>query len=179
MVRRVNKQMAALCQGLGCLVPDALLAAAGRCFSANEFGIMISGINVFDDEMLNDLQQHTRYEGYEASDDAIISFWRVVRHRFSSKQRAALLTFVHGCPRIPARGFQHLPGYNGAVHQFSIVWVESPTDGSELREAYPRAQTCFNKLFLPAYGTEAEMETRLCTVIENNTGGFDEAAAAA
>ena len=103
----------------------------------------------------------------------------MIRHCFTPKQRAAFLTFVHGCLRIPARGFQHLPGYNGAVHRFTIVWVESPTEGSELREAYPRAQTCFNKLFLPAYGTEAEMETRLRAVIENNTGGFDEHAVAA
>jgi len=179
MVRRVDKQLSQLRQGLYSLVPDALLAAAGKCFSAKEFGVLISGIDVFDDGMVDDLQQYTRYEGYEASDDAIISFWRMVRHRFNQKQRTAFLTFAHGCPRIPARGFQHLAGYNGAVHQFTIVWVESPAEGSELREAYPRAQTCFNKLFLPAYRTEAEMETRLCAVIESTTAGFDEAAVAA
>ena len=74
MVRRVDEQMKHLRQGLRSLVPDALLAAAGKCFSANEFGIMISGINVLDDEMLNDLQQHTRYEGYKASYAAVVSF---------------------------------------------------------------------------------------------------------
>eukprot|EP00747_Dinoflagellata_sp_TGD_P145167 gnl/TRDRNA2_/TRDRNA2_176568_c0_seq10.p1 gnl/TRDRNA2_/TRDRNA2_176568_c0~~gnl/TRDRNA2_/TRDRNA2_176568_c0_seq10.p1 ORF type:complete len:280 (+),score=50.43 gnl/TRDRNA2_/TRDRNA2_176568_c0_seq10:110-841(+) len=86
MVRRVDKQMIALRQGLGSLVPDVLLAAAGKCFSAKEFGVLISGTDVFDDEMLNDLQRYTRYAGYEASDAVIISFWSIIRRRFNQKQ---------------------------------------------------------------------------------------------
>ena len=98
------------------------------------------------------------------------------QHRANAQVQgeAAFSTFVRGCPRIPAMGFQHFLGYNE-----TIAWVESPAEGSELRDAYPRAQTCFNTLFLPAYGTDAEMETRLCTAIGNNTAGFDEAAVAA
>ena len=55
------------------------------------------------------------------SDFAIASFWHVVRHHFNSKQRAALFSFVYGCPRIPARGFENLLGYNASVHQFTVV----------------------------------------------------------
>ena len=40
----------------------------GMRFSHYEFGIMITGINVFDDGMLNDVQQHTTYEEFAASE---------------------------------------------------------------------------------------------------------------
>ncbi len=52
-------------------------------------GIIISGFDVVDDEMVNDLQQFTRHEGYEASDGVITSFWSVVRHRFNQTKSAS------------------------------------------------------------------------------------------
>merc|ERR1712012_894285 len=119
--------------GLLSLVPDSLLVAAGHCFSAKEFGILISGIEIFDDHAVDDLQRHTSYQGYLSSDFAILCFWNVVRHHFDPAQRAALLSFVHGCPRIPARGFKHLLGYDGAVHQFTVSKMGTPAGGSELR----------------------------------------------
>ncbi len=47
----------------------------------------------------------------------------------------------------------------------------------EVREAYPRAQTCFNRLCLPAYQSVEEMERRLRAVLPDVAAGFDEGAA--
>ena len=48
----------------------------------------------------------------------------------------------------------------------------------EVRDAYPRAQSCFNTLYLPAYDSIEEVERRLRPVISENAVSFDEASVA-
>jgi len=178
MIRRVEKQISAMKQGLCSVVPIALLTAASKCFSAEEFGDLIGGPIGFSSAAVDNWQNNTRYEGYNAVDSTIIIFWMVVRFRFDPMQRSALLRFVHGCARMPPQGFGHLRGCDSDVILFTVARVETPSESSEERLSYPRAQTCFNRLWLPAYQTEDEMERRLLAVLTDEAGGFDEAAAA-
>merc|ERR1711879_94924 len=132
-----------------------LLRAAGLCFSADEFGVLIGGMAVLDDSAVDDWMGNTAYEDYTADDLPVVNFWDTVR-RFTTTERSALLKFVHGCPHAPSRGFAFLRGYGGAVHRCTIRRCPAPSPDSEAREAHPRAQTCFNKLNLPGYETRAE-----------------------
>jgi len=64
------------------------------------------------------------------------------------------------------------------LFKFTIRRCRTPLPESEAREAYPRAQTCFNTLILPGYETLLESERRIRAVIAEGAVGFDEGAAA-
>lgn len=177
MVGRVSEQIAAIARGLHMVVPRTLLKAAGHCFTAVEFGVLIGGIDVLEDDEVNDWEENTDYVDYLSVDEPIRNFWLVVR-RLTSRDRQALLRFATGCPHVPARGFALLRGYDGEVHKFSIMRVPTPSQWSEDPCAYPRAHTCFNQLRLPAYSTYGEMERRIRSVLEDGASGFHEGAVA-
>lgn len=99
--------------------------------------------------------------------------------RWAPPERAALLAFAHGSDHAPSRGFAFLRGYHGSVHRFTIRRVNASVGThDQRREAYPRAQTCFNVLLLPAYTDVTEMERRLRAVLQDGAGRFDEGAVA-
>ena len=165
----VHQQIVALKRGLHALVPEMLLRTAGKLFSAEEFRQLIAGIAEIDSLVLDDWQEHTQY--------AVKAFWQsklsgqFYEKRVSPEDRGALLRFVHGSPRAPARGFSSLLGCNGNIHRFSLVKAEA-----EVHNAYPRTQTCFNKLFLPTHTSTNKMECCLRIVLSSSAAGFDEGA---
>lgn len=179
MLGRVAQQVEALQRGLSAVIPQSLLSTCGICFSAEEFGVLIAGVAELDLAAVNDWEAHTNFRGYRPDDLVVRHFWSVVRNAFIPRERAALLRFVHGSFCVPARGFASLQGYAGGLHPFTLVRCPAPADGSEARQAYPRAQTCFNTLHLPSYSTVAEMELRLRAVIDVGAGCFDEGAVVA
>ena len=57
-----------------------------------------------------------------------------------------------------ARGW-HAQGYDGRLKRFCISCVRPD------QYQYPRAHTCFNRLDLPNYPTEAELRQKMSLVI--------------
>jgi hypothetical protein len=81
------------------------------------------------------------------------------------------LRFATGSESVGAGGFELLRGYNGAMHKFTIKRSGDP-------ESLPRAATCFNTLYLPAYSTREALEAKLHIAVREGKGGFDEGAVA-
>ncbi len=71
-----------------------------------------------------------------------------------------------GCARLPAQGFKALQSNDGKYRKFNIQSV------MKHESVYPRAHTCFNKLDLPLYDTEAELDAYLSVVINMDATGF-------
>ena len=159
--------------------PDAIDRVLCIPFYPAEFGDLISGIGDNDELVVGDWQQNTTYQGGYHSEHIIVkAFWIVIRDRFSTKERSSLLRFVHGSCRAPVRGFASLLGADGMHHKFTLSKSVFMGTQLEVRDAYPRAQSCFNTLYLPAYDSIEEVERRLRAVISENVVGFDEAAVA-
>ena len=64
-------------------------------------------------------------------------FWEVV-HEFTAAQKKQLLMFVTGSTGVHVEGLASLPPF--------VICRNGPAS-----ERLPRAHTCFNHLFLPAY----------------------------
>jgi hypothetical protein len=75
----------------------------------------------------------------EISSEQAAIFWRVVE-RFTTEERAALLKFATGTPRLPPR----------AVEQRLICLKLDSRAGTDL---LPTSSTCFFQLHLPTYRT--------------------------
>jgi hypothetical protein len=91
----------------------------------------------------------------------------------TSEQRSRLLLFCTGAMRPPATGFGSLMGYGG---QENVRFTVASIDGAEAGRL-PTAAACFNKLNLPAYATEAELQAKIRLALAEFEG-FNEGAVA-
>ncbi|EFN52504.1 hypothetical protein CHLNCDRAFT_14906, partial [Chlorella variabilis] len=112
-------------------------------------------------------QEHTRYEHCTARTPQLGWLWAAVAG-WGAERRRQLLAFVTSSSALPAGGFAALRGFNGALHPFTVSLVAVEGD-----ERLPRASTCFNTLFLPAYSSPAVLEARLVQAIGGQQA-FDE-----
>ena len=55
---------------------------------------------------------HIQYRGVKETDDSIVWFWCLVRS-LKEEEKALLLKFSTGSPRVPAGGFSQLLGLSG------------------------------------------------------------------
>ncbi|KAK6185095.1 hypothetical protein SNE40_007408 [Patella caerulea] len=104
---------------------------------------------------LAELQKVAVYDGYNATDQIIKTFWDLVINMTVDLQKKLLL-FTTGSDRIPIGGMSEM--------HFKITRV----DGSEL---LPMAHTCFNQLVLPPYKSRKVLKQKLLKAI-NNAEGF-------
>ena len=81
-----------------------------------------------------------------------------------------MLRYVTGTPCVPAGGFKLLMGINGLEH-FTIQHLDRD------QATLPVAATCFNRLKLPVYASQAQLEAKLRYVI-TEAEGFAEGAVA-
>lgn len=152
---RVQEQMEAFLEGLGALVPLALL----KIFDEHELELLLCGIQHID---VRDWRANTLYKGdYHANHIVVQWFWRVVLS-FSNEMRSRLLQFVTGTSRVPMNGFKELYGSNGP-QLFTIEKWGSPDN-------YPRAHTCFNRIDLPPYENYQQLREKLIKAIEGSQG---------
>ncbi|KAM8967986.1 probable E3 ubiquitin-protein ligase HERC6 isoform X1 [Sarcophilus harrisii] len=96
------------------------------------------------------------HHGYCKSHPTIVMFWDAF-HRLSLEQKKKFLLFLTGSDRFQARGVE-----NSGIKFFC--------PDSSREEDPPKAQTCFNILYLPKYSTMKRMEEALQTAIRNNKG---------
>ncbi|CAN8003913.1 unnamed protein product [Ixodes hexagonus] len=149
---QLRQQCLAFRQGLEELLPSHWL----RLFAPHELQVLISGAQSPVD--LEDLRQHTHYEGgYTADHPVICAFWRVLAG-FDERQRRLLLKFVTSCSRPPLLGFKDLEP------RFCIQ-----SAGAEPGRL-PTASTCMNLLKLPEIPDESMLRDKLLYAIESGAG---------
>ena len=68
---------------------------------------------------MHNLHSHIQYHGLSATNDIIVWFWRLVRS-LKEEEKALLLKFSTGSPRVPAGGFSQLLGLSGPT-LFTII----------------------------------------------------------
>jgi len=72
-----------------------------QVFTPNEFSLILSGVPRIDVE---DWQRNTEYHGLSALHEIMVWFWRLVKS-LKEEEKALLLKFATGSPRVPAGGF--------------------------------------------------------------------------
>ena len=65
-------------------------------FSPTELELLICGLP---DVSIDELQQHTDYHQYKATDESIVWFWEALRS-FNREERASFLQFVTGTSKV-------------------------------------------------------------------------------
>lgn len=160
----VREQTDAFLQGWRHVLPARILDLMSRCLSVEELDVLLAGLADID---VGDWQQHTRYVGCDASTPQVEWLWAEVT-AMPHRERALLLAFVTGSSAPPAGGFAELLGFNGGRARFAVHLVAHEGAGR-----LPRARTCFNALYLPAYASRAELSRALQQAIHAQTL-FDE-----
>ena len=96
--------------------------------------------------------KHTVYEGYDSNEKVIQWFWQCVRS-WPSERQLRLLQFATGSPRLPVKGFQELKG------PFTIAKLGYLSE-------FPESNTGFNRVILPSYKDDSNLEQELVLVTE-------------
>ena len=166
MLSGVSEQLCTFLSHLYEVVPEGML----KVFDYQELELLISGVPTID---VDDWKKHTdiRYvvanKPTKTEADNMEWFWRVL-DKFDENQRARLLQFVTGSARIPPQGFKGLISNDGHVRPFNIVVFGSATKVGYLSKAH----TCFNRLDLPLYKSQEEMEEYLTLIVNMDITGF-------
>ncbi|CAK7271534.1 hypothetical protein SEPCBS57363_004670 [Sporothrix epigloea] len=110
---------------------------------------------------MDELQQYTRYVGWDASHKTVRDFWSIVTD-FDDAMKRKLLEFVTASDRMPVGGaktMQFVLQRNG----------EEDAVGGHL----PTAYTCYGIMLLPEYPSRQVLQERLAMALENSEGfGF-------
>eukprot|EP00656_Telonema_subtile_P035019 TRINITY_DN3903_c0_g1_i2.p1 TRINITY_DN3903_c0_g1~~TRINITY_DN3903_c0_g1_i2.p1 ORF type:complete len:277 (-),score=68.04 TRINITY_DN3903_c0_g1_i2:96-926(-) len=153
----VKGQVSAFVQGFGEVVPVRVLGA----FSPPELLCMLCGDNsvVWDSSSLH---QNLRPTASLTTNSPVFQLLVQYLLKLDNPERAAFLNFVTACPRLPP----------GGVAALNIEVGPSATESK-----IPTSQTCVPKLYIPNYGTIAELHTGFKTAFTNaEEGGFHERA---
>lgn len=161
--RRVEGQLQAFLQGVWDVVPD--FPAIAGSLTADELRLLCCGAPEID---VDEWQASTLYSAPCTQSDPVIQwFWSAVR-KMKHDTRARLLQFVTGSSCVPVEGFLGLASVHGKCYPFSISTIPMARTGWSL----PRAHTCFNRLDLPKYTSQQELESNLMRVLEEDSMGF-------
>jgi len=158
----IKPQLENLLTGLYEVIPADLLSV----FDYQELDLLLCGVPDID---VKDWKENTEYMGLYrkqgASHKVIRWFWKAVES-MSHEERIRLLQYTTGCSRLPSQGFKALQSTDGRYRKFNIQSIYKSDS------VYPRAHTCFNKLDLPLYDSQRELDAYLSVVInmENMTG---------
>jgi E3 ubiquitin-protein ligase HUWE1 len=152
--RAIESQATAFCKGFHELISQDEV----RMFGPDELDSVICGENIID---VDDWQTNCEFQGdYFAQHPVITLFFSVLR-KWSQENLAKLLAFATGSSQVPLGGFA---AFKEAGRPMIIN-----CGGEKARLA--TAHTCENRLDLPKYENEDEMNEKLLYAIEN-CGGF-------
>eukprot|EP01032_Pedospumella_encystans_P015961 gene15961-18228_t len=162
MLDSIKPQLENLLTGIYEVIPADLLSV----FDYQELDLLLCGVP---DISVQDWKENTEYMGLYrkqgAAHKVIKWFWTAVE-AMSHEERIRLLQYTTGCSRLPAQGFKALQSTDGRYRKFNIQSIFKSDS------VVPRAHTCFNKLDLPLYDSQRELDAYLSVVInmENITG---------
>jgi len=169
LVGAVEQQIGAFRTGLHVFLDAALLTKLRACCTVADVQLLLCGAADID---ADEWQAATVYDPPEFGDSEQAAwFWALVRE-MSAEERSTVLYFCTGSVRPPATGFTNLMGYHGSQQRFTLASIHGAEAGR-----LPTASSCFNKMYLPAYPTKAEMRTKLRLAV-TGARGFHEGAVA-
>ncbi len=120
------------------------------------------------------MEKNTIYKGhYNENNQTIKYFWQVLSE-LSQNDLFIFYFFCTSSTHVPLDGFNSLKGINNKIQKFTIepklnlILDESGENKFKLIEA----KTCFNRIFLPEYGTIEEMRKAIDIIIGNDTQFF-------
>jgi hypothetical protein len=149
----ILSQAAAFCQGFHEFISRDELSV----FGPHELDSVICGENIID---IDDWQTNCEFQGgYSAQHPVIAMFFSVLR-KWSQENLAKLMAFATGSPQVPLGGF-------AAFREAGRPMIIN-CGGEKTRLA--TAHTCENRLDLPKYENEDEMNDRLLYAVENCSG---------
>ncbi|TMW57260.1 hypothetical protein Poli38472_003185 [Pythium oligandrum] len=156
----MREEIAALVSGLYDVLPVHLLAP----FDYHELRLLLCGSPSID---VDDWEQHTFVLGKRSTKSArmIQWFWRIVRS-FTTEEQMRLLQYATGSARVPVQGFKALTSSDGRLCPFTLFCL--PKDEC----VFIRAYTCFNRLDLPIYKKEKDLEEALRFILLMDVTGF-------
>ncbi|KAI3861239.1 hypothetical protein MKX03_016661 [Papaver bracteatum] len=105
---------------------------------------------------VEDWKAHTEYNGCKRTDSHIIWFWKIVEG-MSDEQRRVLLFFWTSVKYLPVEGF-------GGLQSRLYIYNKSHNSYEQL----PSARTCFYRLCLPRYKSEAITQKSLQIITQEH-----------
>jgi len=164
---RYEEQIEKIKKGFFSIMGDKIC----QIFKPEEFAFQLSGQTTID---LEDWKKNTIYKGhYNENNQTIKYFWQVLSE-LSQNDLFIIYFFCTSSTHVPLDGFNSLKGINNKIQKFTIepklnlILDESGENKFKLIEA----KTCFNRIFLPEYGTIEEMRKAIDIIIGNDTQFF-------
>ena len=134
-------------------------------FTSDDLESLINGAPFID---IEDWQLNTIYkEPYNEKHHVIIWFWNAVA-KLSQKQLSNLLFFSTGSSRVPIEGFKALESNRDNNSKFTIEMIPYQRN----KKNFIKAHTCFNRLDLPNFMTQREVEEAVKFISEYEIKGF-------
>jgi hypothetical protein len=162
MLDSIKPQLEHFLKGFYEVLPSDLLSV----FDYQELELLMCGLPEID---LEDWMRNTEYLGdYKRlgpKHKVIRWFWLAVS-QMTHEERVKLLQFATGCSRLPVQGFKALQSNDGNYRKFNLQSI------GRAISVYPRAHTCFNKIDLPLYKSQEELEAYLSIVVNMEVTGF-------
>ena len=148
--KSIFEQITAFREGFNALIPHEDICM----FSPKELDLIICGIGDID---ISDLKRNAQYNSPYSSDHPVIKMFFNVISNWNNKDLSKLIYFFTGSDRVPVNGFKDYKE-RGKPITFSH-------GGS--KDKLCVAHTCFNRLDIPEYDNEDDMNEKLLKAIEN------------
>eukprot|EP00658_Telonema_sp_P-2_P083232 TRINITY_DN895_c0_g1_i8.p1 TRINITY_DN895_c0_g1~~TRINITY_DN895_c0_g1_i8.p1 ORF type:complete len:648 (+),score=162.78 TRINITY_DN895_c0_g1_i8:157-1944(+) len=165
LVGKVEEQLKAFLNGVWSVIPEFVTMT--QSLDEPELRQIWVGVLEIDVEQWFEATEYA--PPCTAQDEVIRWFWTLVGG-MSNDQRRRLLFFVTGSSCVPYEGFQGLCSTQGKIFPFSISTI--PLDGNPGSWMLPRAHACFNRLDLPMYTSQEQLEENLVMILEPDFMGF-------
>ena len=134
-------------------------------FTSDDLESLINGAPFID---IEDWRLNTIYkEPYNERHHVIIWFWFAVA-KLTQKQLSNLLFFSTGSSRVPIEGFKALESNREKNSKFTIEMIPYQRN----KKNYIKAHTCFNRIDLPNFMTQREVEEAVRFISEHEIKGF-------
>lgn len=134
-------------------------------FNSYEFELMVCGKPFID---IQEWKNNTVYKGkYHKAHKVIVWFWEALSAH-TQEELSKFLQFCTGSSRVPINGFAKLESNRGEIAKFCINEVNYNSKGSN----FIKAHTCFNRIDLPMFKYEKEVDDAIKCVLNNEIIGF-------
>ena len=159
--KQYENQILSVRKGLGSILDDRL----NGLFSVDEINLLFYG---FPSVNIKDWKDNTIYVApYSLNHPVVKMFWKVIE-KLKEEELEKIIEFSTGCSGVPVDGFCCLKGVGGKIMKFCISPLKSKSNEFRLIES----KTCFNRIFIPEYSNEQEMEKAINLIINNDTDYF-------
>ena len=162
--RKIEDQLCALAAGFHELVPAGALLG----LSPDELQRLLMGdVGAVDAGAVRATAQYGGGYADEPGELAVRWFWELMEGEFDDRERAAVLRFATGLPRVPLDGFD--PPFT--IAKADLHSSDTPADRrTEASMQLPRSHTCFNQLALPPYPSREMLAEKLRFAVFNTDG---------